>query len=222
MGARVATYIVWAMLAAACASAPAPSPGSGTPGERWLPEWSAHTWVPPAIAERPILPFCGVERAGRHRPPADDVRQCVWAAFGHHQPAEFALIRVTFQGDPVAIISRVLPDGSAEMFEDATQDELNAGRYFHRRCDGLVQRPAPRLFALAGCDPATIVGVGFELDCGNRPLAACNRDVGGLAATVRERLPGQTIESVAALDAGDWAIRFTDGTSLEADAALAP
>jgi hypothetical protein len=208
-------------MVAACASAPQASVVSGS-ADRWLPEWSTHTWVPPAIAERPLLPFCGVERAGRRRPPDDAVRSCVWTAFGRREPAEFALIRVTMQGDPVAIISRVLPDGSAEMFEDATQDELNAGRYFHRLCDGLVPRPAPRLFALAGCDPATVVGVGFELDCGDRGPAVCRHDAGRLAATIRERLPGQTIESLTAMEGGDWSVRFTDGTTLRAGAAVAP
>jgi hypothetical protein len=174
------------MVATACGPAPGPS-GSATPtrsdapapsgsasGETspgtsgsapaadaaWLPEW-AEADVPAEVANRPPLRFCGVERAPAPTPMEyidPVVRACFWDVWQAGGQAEFASVQSTMEGDPIATIYRLTPDGSIEVLVDGSRDRFGSGGWTLTRCASLMEdAEGQAFFGTADCDEATPV-----------------------------------------------------------------
>jgi len=81
--------------------------------------------MPPAVANRLLLPTCGTERATTpHGPWNEAARACFVDAYRAQRPAEFVSTSLTTEGDPITSIYRVLPAGQIEIFIDSTQDRF--------------------------------------------------------------------------------------------------
>lgn len=115
--------------------------------------------VPPAVAARPPLPWCGHEVVER-RVTGDfldaDVRTCFLDAYGVDAPAEFVSDAVTVEGGRWRQMYRSLGDGRVEIYNDSSGDPLSARNWMRTRCEGLV--PISR-------DPAGVFHLDGE-DCG--------------------------------------------------------
>lgn len=104
-----------------------------TPATAQPPSPSEHSLVPPAVADRTVLPSCGSERAtSQHGPWNEAARICFWDAYRAHRPAEFASTQLTTEGDPITSIYRVLGAGLVEIFIDSTQDRFASDRGWQR------------------------------------------------------------------------------------------
>lgn len=162
-GSIVATVVL--VLACARGGAPASSPGptaSPTPSpspsvaigpEVWLPEW-ADARIPDEVVNRRPLPFCGIEEAPVPRPGEyidATVRNCFWSAKLDGREAEFASVQPTMEGDAIATIYRLRPDGGVDLVLDSTQDRFGGGGWTITTCDRLVQEAGDRLFGVDGC-----------------------------------------------------------------------
>ncbi len=158
---------VIAVVAAACAGAggtPSAPPdaaagsapqGSAEPagGGVWLPDWAAN--VPPEVAGRRQLPFCGVEQAPAPQPGMfidRAVRLCFWNAHLGHTEAEFASVQTTIEGAPIATIYRLAADGSVEVLTDFTQDNFGPGTWTVSTCANVVEGEGDELLGVATCD----------------------------------------------------------------------
>jgi hypothetical protein len=136
----------------AAGTSPSAPPGPGV----WLPEW-ADARTPDEIVNRRPLPFCGVEEAPAPRPGEyidATVRNCFWAAKLDGRAAEFASVQPTMEGDKIATIYRLDPDGGVELLHDATQDRFGSGSWTITTCDRLVEEAGDRLFGPDGCGEA--------------------------------------------------------------------
>jgi hypothetical protein len=119
----------------------------------WLPEW-ADARTPEQVVNRRPLPFCGVEEAPVPRPGEymdATVRNCFWAAKLDGREAEFASVQPTMEGDRIAAIYRLRPDGGVDLFLDSTQDQFGGGGWTITACDRLVEEAGDRLFGVDGC-----------------------------------------------------------------------
>jgi hypothetical protein len=165
LGRTSAAVVTTAVLVLGCASGgpPAGSPaGTGAAGgspsappgpEVWLPEW-ADARTPDEIVNRRPLPFCGVEEAPAPRPGEyidATVRNCFWAAKLDGREAEFASVQPTMEGNKIATIYRLDPDGGVELLLDATQDRFGSGTWTVMACDRLVEEAGDRLFGVDAC-----------------------------------------------------------------------
>ena len=167
IGRAAAAMVVMAVVVIGCGSAggSASSPGpSGTAAGEvsssapagpavWLPEW-ADARTPEAVVNRRPLPFCGVEEAPVPRPGEftdATVRNCFWAARLDGREAEFVSIQPTMEGDRIATIYRLRPDGGVDVMLDSTQDRFGGGGWTLTTCDKLVEEAGDRLFGVDGC-----------------------------------------------------------------------
>lgn len=160
-------------LAAACSPAPVPSsapsdvlvstsPSSAAPvfssspdQAGWLPPWGGAA-TPKEVVARTVLPFCGVEEGGFAGLINAEVRGCFVAALRDGSGAEFASIRSTIEGDPIATITRVLPGGGLEVLIDSTQDAFGARVWTRTVCRGSVEDQKLG-FIPEGCDEAVVI-----------------------------------------------------------------
>lgn len=121
--------------------------GCATPATPQPPEPSLPSVAPAAVANRTVLPPCGVERATTQQGPWNEAaRECFWQAYRAQRPAEFVSTRLTTEGDPITSIYRVVAGGAVQVFIDSTQDRFAADRGWQRLdCSTLatVQSPAP-------------------------------------------------------------------------------
>ena len=165
---RAATAVsAIAVLVVGCATGGAPVTSSGPDGGGagatspsgpagpavWLPEW-ADARTPDAVVNRRPLPFCGVEEAPAPRPGEyidATVRNCFWAAKLDGREAEFASVQPTMEGDRIATIYRLRPDGGVDLLLDWTQDKFGGGGWTITTCARLVEEPGDRLFGVDGC-----------------------------------------------------------------------
>lgn len=119
----------------------------------WLPEWT-DARTPEEVVNRRPLPFCGIEEA----PPARagdyidaTVRNCFWAAKLDGREAEFVSVQPTMEGDRIAAIYRLRPDGGVDLLLDSTQDRFRGGGWTIPTCARLVPEAGDRLFIPDGC-----------------------------------------------------------------------
>jgi hypothetical protein len=167
LGRAAAAMAVMAAVVMGCGSAggSASSPGpngtaageapssTATGPEVWLPEW-ADARTPAAVVNRRPLPLCGVEEAPVPRPGEfidATVRNCFWAAKLDGREAEFVSVQPTMEGDRIATIYRLRPDGGVDVMLDSTQDRFGGGGWTLTTCDKLVEEAGERLFAVDGC-----------------------------------------------------------------------
>ena len=139
-------------------TAPAPElpPYSPSPElTAWLPPWAGPA-TPAEVLTRPVLPFCGVEEGGFAGLPDAQVRACFVTAIRGGRAAEFASIRSTTEGDPIATITRVLPGGGLEILRDSTQDAFGAGVWTRTICRGSVEDQELG-FVPEGCDEPVVI-----------------------------------------------------------------
>lgn len=139
----------------AMASPVAPTPSSSPEPAAWLPPWAGPA-TPAEVLTRPVLPFCGVEEGGFAGLPDAEVRACFVTAIRNGRAAEFASIRLTIEGDPVATITRVLPGGGLEVLKDSTQDAFGDGVWTRMICRGSVEDQELG-FTPGGCDQAVVI-----------------------------------------------------------------
>jgi hypothetical protein len=137
----------------AASPTPSASPSAATGPEVWLPEW-ADARVPAEVVNRRPLAFCGVEeapvpRAGEYIDAT--VRNCFWAAKLDGREAEFVSVQPTMEGDRIATIYRLRPDGGVDLLLDSTQDRFGGGGWTLTTCDRLVEEAGDRLFGVDGC-----------------------------------------------------------------------
>ena len=146
-----------AQTATASASPPSvtPAPSSSPEPAAWLPPWAGPA-TPMKVVARSVLPFCGVEERGLSGSVDVDVRGCFVAALEAGQPAEFASIQSTIEGDPIATIVRSLAGGGVEMLVDSTQDAFSARVWTRTICRSLADdREAG--FIGEGCDEGVVI-----------------------------------------------------------------
>ncbi len=131
----------------------------GTGAIAWLPPWADPTNVPAAVSSRAPVPFCGVEGAPDefYDGPDETVRACFVTAWGTNGPAEFATIRPTTEGDPIATIYRLEPGVGITVFRASTSlDAYGATGWLLQQCTDLTLEPAFG-FTLDGCsDPVVL------------------------------------------------------------------
>jgi hypothetical protein len=87
--------------------------------------------------ERSPLPSCGeITLAVGERLDAGSRPElaCLEAARAKGDGAELVAGHGTVEGDPITEYYRVLPEGGAEVFIDATQDKFGSQRWEYRRC----------------------------------------------------------------------------------------
>ncbi len=108
------------------------------------------------VITRSTLPFCGVEEGGFAGLIKAHVRGCFVAALRDGTGAEFASIRSTVEGDPIATMTRALPAGGLEVFVDSTQDAFGARVWTRTSCRGFVEDQEFG-FIPAGCDEAVVI-----------------------------------------------------------------
>jgi hypothetical protein len=135
---------------------PSSAASDGSPSAVWLPDWAEDT-TPAVVAARRPLPFCGVERAPRPQPGIfvdASVRSCFWDAYNAGREAEFASVQSTMEGAPIAMVYRLLADGSVEVLTDWSQDPFGAAPgWTISTCAGLVEAAeGNELFSVDGCD----------------------------------------------------------------------
>ncbi len=109
-----------------------------------------------AVVTRSVLPFCGVEQGGPFGSIDTDVRDCFVAALRDGTEAEFASIRSTIEGDPIATITRALPGGGLEILVDKTQDAFGARVWARTICRGFVEDQEFG-FVRDGCDEGVVI-----------------------------------------------------------------
>jgi hypothetical protein len=142
--------------AAGSGAAGSPSAGGASPAtgaEVWLPEWADEN-VPDVVANRPPLPFCGLEKAPMPQPGEfidRSVRLCFWNAHLGHTPAEFASVQTTMEGAPFAVIYRLAADGTVEVFTDFTQDPFGGNSWQASACERVVEGEGDALLGVADC-----------------------------------------------------------------------
>lgn len=132
----------------------AASPSAPAGPAVWLPEW-VDARTPDQVVNRRPLPFCGVEEAPVPRPGEyfdATVRNCFWAAKLDGREAEFVSVQPTMEGDRIATIYRLRPDGGVDLLLDSTQDKFGGGGWTLTSCDRLVEEAGDRLFGVDGCD----------------------------------------------------------------------
>jgi hypothetical protein len=105
---------------------------------------------------RSVLPFCGVEEGGFAGLINAEVRRCFVAALRDGTAAEFASIRSTIEGDPIATITRALPGGGLEILVDSTQDAYGARVWTRMICRGFVEDQKFG-FVRDGCDEGVVI-----------------------------------------------------------------
>jgi hypothetical protein len=130
-------------------TSPSPPPGPAV----WLPAWT-DARTPEEVVNRRPLPFCGVEQAPPARPGEyfdATVRNCFWAAKLDGREAEFVSVQPTMEGDWIATIYRLRPDGGVDLMVDYTQDKFGGGGWTITTCTRLVEEPGDRLFGADGC-----------------------------------------------------------------------
>jgi len=137
------------------ASSPTPSPSPSAPEGPtvWLPE-RVDARTPESVVIRRPLPFCGVEEAPVPRPGEyfdATIRNCFWAAKLDRREAEFVSVQPTMEGDRIATIYRLRPDGGVDLLLDSTQDRFGGGGWTVTTCDRLVAEPGDRLFGPDAC-----------------------------------------------------------------------
>lgn len=173
---RVIVATVLLGLAAACSPPPVPTatpsaaqtaPASASPPSvtaapsdspepaAWLPPWAGPA-TPAEVVTRSVLPFCGVEEGSPFGSIDTDVRDCFVAALRDGRGAEFASIRSTTEGDPIATITRALPDGGLEILVDSTQDAFGARVWVRTICRGFVENQEFG-FIRDGCDEGVVI-----------------------------------------------------------------
>ena len=103
-----------------------------------------------------MLPFCGVEEGGFAGLINAEVRGCFVAALRQGSGAEFASIRSTIEGDPIATITRALPGGGLEILVDKTQDAFGARVWVRTICRGFVEDQESG-FVQDGCDEGIVI-----------------------------------------------------------------
>jgi hypothetical protein len=92
--------------------------------------------APEEFRDRDVLPACGRvvlgqgERVSQVDPAA---LACLRDGLTDGQGAELVVVSPTIEGDPVTDHRRVLPDGSAEVWTDMTEDE-HGGGWDHGTC----------------------------------------------------------------------------------------
>jgi hypothetical protein len=121
----------------------------------WLPPWVGPA-TPAEVVNRPAFPFCGVEERGLAGLTDAEVRGCFSAALRGGSAAEFASIRSTIEGDPIATITRALPGGGLEILVDSTQDAFGARVWTRIICHGFVEDDEFG-FAPEGCDEGVVI-----------------------------------------------------------------
>lgn len=115
--------------------------------------------VPAAIADRPLLPFCGHETVNR-LPEGDfydaDVWKCFLEARDAGEAAELIRDSLTPEAGHLRDIFRLVPGGDIEWYADTTQDALGGRRWTRVVCGDLEE---------AARDPAG-TAIYFPADCG--------------------------------------------------------
>ena len=112
---------------------------------------------PPAVvADRSVLPSCGVEVAtSQDGPWNSDARDCFWSAYLDGQPAEFISTRPTVEGARITTIYRIVSRGTIEVIVDARRNQFASRDWtildcpFLRLLDG---EPAPNFGPGEDCD----------------------------------------------------------------------
>jgi hypothetical protein len=138
----------------------AAEPGGTASGDVWLPDW-ADASVPDEVANRRVLPFCGIER-----PPAPQpgifvdriVRLCFWDAAQNGEEAEWVSIQSTMEGGTIATVYRALRDGTVEVLMDTTQDPFGAGAWIRNTCREVVEAEGDELIGVSECDEGEPLG----------------------------------------------------------------
>jgi hypothetical protein len=115
--------------------------------------------IPAQVADRDPLPSCGTEITppGGPGPAETTARKCLLEALQSGESAELQRDYKTEKGEPVSELIRVLPDGSVEVFVDATHDSYGSGAWEHRVCDGLVAAEGTKVFELSRCGEPTLI-----------------------------------------------------------------
>lgn len=166
-GRTAAAMAVIAVLLLGCESGARPSGSPGPDGTGadetspsapagpavWLPEW-ADARTPEEVVNRRPLPFCGVEEAPVPLPGEytdATVRNCFWAAKLDGREAELVSVQPTMEGDRIAAIYRLRPDGRVDVLLDSTQDRFGGGGWTITTCDRLIEEAGDRLFGVDGC-----------------------------------------------------------------------
>jgi hypothetical protein len=151
------------------ASGPSPDGGSAGPdgsagsagASVWLPDWADDTAVPPEVADREPVRFCGLEKAPAAAPVEHIdavVRKCFWDVWLAGGSAEFASVQTTMEGDPVASVYRLPGDGSIVILTDGSQDRFGSGGWTLTRCGELVEDTEGRaFFGAADCDEGELL-----------------------------------------------------------------
>lgn len=146
-----------AQTAPASASVPSitPVPSPSPEQAAWLPPWAGPA-TPAQVVTRSVLPFCGVEEGGFAGLINAQVRGCFATALRDGGAAEFANIRSTIEGDPIATITRALPGGGLEILVDSTQDAFGARVWTRAICRGFTEN-AEFGFTAADCDEEIVI-----------------------------------------------------------------
>ena len=120
--------------------------GCASPATPRPPTPSSPSFAPPAVANRTVLPSCGVERATTQQGPWNEAaRECFWDAYRAQRPTEFVSTRLTIEGDPITSIYGVVAGGRVQIFIDSTQDRYSDRGWQRLDCSTLatVQSLAP-------------------------------------------------------------------------------
>lgn len=116
----------------AVSKAPPPAPRAPSlPGE------------PDRVRARDTLYYCGavLRGLGSEMPSefgldqVEGAEACFQERIAAGQSAELIVVQHTIEGDPILSIFRVLPDGSAEVYDDTTRDRLGSQAWFHYTCE---------------------------------------------------------------------------------------
>lgn len=132
-----------------------PAPSDSPAPAAWLPPWAGPA-TPTEVIARSALTFCGVEEGGLAGVIDAEVRRCFVAALRDGSGAEFASIRSTIEGDPIATITRALPGGALEILVDSTQDAFGARVWARTICRGFVEDQEFG-FGRDGCDEGAVI-----------------------------------------------------------------
>jgi len=92
---------------------------------------------PDWVTNREALPACGAEEVTAGRQPNREARECLLDAWREGRAAELISERPSVEGDPITTIYRVMPDGTMDMFIDATRDRFGSGEWERYVCTGL-------------------------------------------------------------------------------------
>lgn len=92
---------------------------------------------PDWVTNRRELPPCGRETLDQGGAPNVEARECLIDAWREGRAAELLTEMRTIEGDPVSRLTRVLEDGSVEVFVDSTMDRYGSGAWDRMVCTGL-------------------------------------------------------------------------------------